>query len=1041
MQAPPPAVRTDILLQDINKHVLQLLGDSVEMNREATVGFIARFVEADEAGCPRLLAFLVPALASRIGKTPFPEDAEEIRLQLAQMLNGFLVKPSCFATIRQCFTAIADILRCLASDAFHSVKVEAASAASHLASATPDRIHLALQPLVTALVANLGHQRGPVRLASLSALHRILPLGGESLSRVMNEVALPALRALRFDRTPSVRRQLAVTTSQLLQSLPSDVLSSTEHHLVALQLTLMADETMEVGEQALASYEAAAAVRRQQLEAGSAESQPRGQPSDGSALSADLAVAAAAAAPDASIAGYDEAAAVAQQMAVGLGHVPADAATAVPLIGSANAAAGAGPSSSSGLPRASLPQPFKKRPSVDAIWTSQRLLPSLTKLLLDGLQDWTVPVRHAAAGALRSLLVLVEDAVTAQLGPIIAALCTGSRDEDAEVRKVLGEVGRLVGAFAPPQAQLAVLLPQLRGEVSGLNNSQHYASALAVLGAAVSSMSQASLAPHLPALASTLALPSLADDEPAALKQQLAGAVAFTVRIGLVEDGKDAGGGGDVAAAGAPGDVESDGERTPAEPSSSDAPVLDRSAVQWPVGATPPLTASRSHLIPDAALDNLLRALLHLQDVNTSVEVAATAADTAKQLASALRYASVHHMYAARMSSLLPGITLGAGSTWSKGSHGRRVFDTLLRVSRPALCGRTIDEARSNVESIVHVFVETLSPSREPELRVAQLALLDAFICPSAAASPGEAALRGKPATHASSAAAVAGLHSSAATAGAGRAAADDGARAAFGSATPSSTAHSVSDALVDVILADNSGILLQHALLPNAVWRVGLVAATIRKVAIACMVSLGRLSLLPQHALQPAFAEALPTLKSCLADDDATTRHLTCLALQHMLAVLHRCLDYEMVRQLYPELLKRLDDSNDAVRLSGCAAIGQLCLTSRPEDLEGTPCQYTIDTLLIHMDDTDPSVQAAVFEALLPYVALDPVHGRKAVMAARDKHRHPGYCDRLVEHIDGFAAVRALATAHADGAEVGSDASSAADAGAAVGSATPDLR
>ena len=217
-----------------------------------------------------------------------------------------------------------------------------------------------------------------------------------------------------------------------------------------------------------------------------------------------------------------------------------------------------------------------------------------------------------------------------------------------------------------------------------------------------------------------------------------------------------------------------------------------------------------------------------------------------------------------------------------------------------------------------------------------------------------------------------------------------------------------VSERGVDELLADSAGALVQQALLPNAVWRVGLVASTIRKVACACVLSLCQRGLLPLHALGPVFGELAPVLAGCLGDDDATTRHVACLAMASMLSTLRGALDGEAVRQLYPELLKRLDDSNDAVRASGCRAIAALATAAaRPldpgEGLAGTPGEFTIDTLLVHLDDPDAGLQAAVFESLQPYVRLFPAHARKALAVARAAHRHPGLCDRLLAFVNAL--------------------------------------
>ena len=71
--------------------------------------------------------------------------------------------------------------------------------------------------------------------------------------------------------------------------------------------------------------------------------------------------------------------------------------------------------------------------------------------------------------------------------------------------------------------------------------------------------------------------------------------------------------------------------------------------------------------------------------------------------------------------------------------------------------------------------------------------------------------------------------------------------------------------------------------------------------------------------------------------------------------------LDPDVGRGLYHEALKRLDDSNDAVRLAGCAALSALAAAPQPpaaETWRGTPVEYAVDTLLLHLDDPAPAIQ-----------------------------------------------------------------------------------
>jgi len=949
----PSHARAHLVVLDLHRQISSLLADPAELNRESSIVFLRSIVdaitappgEADSITLPAMLSYLIPTYTARIsirgGGGACAEDSEELRLQLVQLLNIFLTSKSCFEAISNSFADLAEVAKGFAMDAYHNVKVEAATAMQLLCVAAPSKVRLSLAPLVSVCVGNMSHQRGPVRLSSLLAIEAMLPLGVDGLQTVMLTTALPALRTLRFDRTPGVRKALAASVAKLLSSLPNELLSvgGCEAQLILLSLALMADETEEVTVHALQSFEVAASARRQNLESGGNRLHSQIRPQEDSVMSVDLQTAAAAAAPDASIQGYDGAAEAAQAMSVALGNVPATSPTAVPNLRHGDISV-------------SLPPPFKSRPSTDAQWITQRILPTLSPILITELKDWTVRVRQSSAGAFRSLMVFIEDAATSRLDEFILALCTGSRDEDTEVRKILGDVGRLLGAFVPAPAQLAVLLPQLKGEVAGLNNVQHYASALAVLAAAVSSMSRESLLLHVEALSLALSLPSLADEEPKELRRHLAASLAFLVRVAFA--GEVFTGSSVATSAQSSASMVDCQENAPFPALLSSSPDLTE---------FPPRSASRSHIISDIALDALLLALINLQDIGAPQDILASGLQTQQVLARALRFESVSHLYASRIHSFFP-LLVREAKVWGKTSHGRKQFDTLLRRLRSSLCGRNENEARKMVEGAIEAFVNSLAVSKDAELRVTQMALLDAFICNSDGAK-------------------------------------DNG--DADASMKTEEEEFAVSNKAVDGLLADNSGILMQQALIPNSVWRVGLVASTIRKVSCACMLSLAQRSLLPLHSLQPIFSELLPVVKSNLADDDATTRHVSCLALGLMLKVLRRSLDGETVRLLYPEVLKRLDDSNDAVRSSACSAIAAVATcAARPDEMQGTSAEYSLDILLVHLDDTDPGIQAAVFEATVPYLSLvSREYALKALKAARETHRHPALCDKLLMSVE----------------------------------------
>lgn len=74
---------------------------------------------------------------------------------------------------------------------------------------------------------------------------------------------------------------------------------------------------------------------------------------------------------------------------------------------------------------------------------------------------------------------------------------------------------------------------------------------------------------------------------------------------------------------------------------------------------------------------------------------------------------------------------------------------------------------------------------------------------------------------------------------------------------------------------------------MPNAVWRVGRVAATIRKVSVACQFTMLKSRLASPEVLLATLADWQPVLISCLDDDDTSTKQLACMTAFQMFTIL----------------------------------------------------------------------------------------------------------------------------------------------------------
>jgi len=208
--------------------------------------------------------------------------------------------------------------------------------------------------------------------------------------------------------------------------------------------------------------------------------------------------------------------------------------------------------------------------------------------------------------------------------------------------------------------------------------------------------------------------------------------------------------------------------------------------------------------------------------------------------------------------------------------------------------------------------------------------------------------------------------------------------------------------------IADWAEDILSALLLPNLVWRAGKAAEHVRLASSLCLSKLVPLAALTRSALREHWVAALPQIVSCLDDDNATTRTYTCTALAASLPRLGaEGLSAENTRQIYPELLKRLDDASDDIRLQVCGPLVEFfrcCNYSATYDpaanFDKTNYGYLLQGLLVHLDDPSPQIQQAVATVVAEGLKLDPLACADELRKVRDRQRSPKLVDALLERI-----------------------------------------
>ena len=192
---------------------------------------------------------------------------------------------------------------------------------------------------------------------------------------------------------------------------------------------------------------------------------------------------------------------------------------------------------------------------------------------------------------------------------------------------------------------------------------------------------------------------------------------------------------------------------------------------------------------------------------------------------------------------------------------------------------------------------------------------------------------------------------------------------------------------------------LANQALLPALIWRAGKTAAAVRSAAIIALSTLLAHHLLQPDQLQDMLAgdRLLPMLFQSLEEEYfVDTRLAACSAMHHLMASAGNLLTYEQCRLVYPELLKRLDDSSNTVRASICAALTGF-VQHKGQSLDEGNATYLVNGMLIHMDDVDPVIQEAICTVLQSMAACNPGVVNEAVSKVQHLHRNSTYVSRVL--------------------------------------------
>ncbi|XP_021496379.1 dynein axonemal assembly factor 5 isoform X2 [Meriones unguiculatus] len=203
---------------------------------------------------------------------------------------------------------------------------------------------------------------------------------------------------------------------------------------------------------------------------------------------------------------------------------------------------------------------------------------------------------------------------------------------------------------------------------------------------------------------------------------------------------------------------------------------------------------------------------------------------------------------------------------------------------------------------------------------------------------------------------------------------------------------------------------VVNDILAPSLQWHAGRTAAAVRTAAISCLWALTSTDILSAKQVQEAQETLMPRVLATLEDDSQTTRLVSCRIISMFLKNSGDTMEPEKFLKVYPELLKRLDDVSNDVRMAAASSLltWLRCVQSfEGKDAYQSSVQFLYRELLVHLDDPESAIQDTVLEVLKEGGVLFPDVLVRETEAVVHKHRSATYCEQLLQHMQTMAAAR----------------------------------
>ena len=195
------------------------------------------------------------------------------------------------------------------------------------------------------------------------------------------------------------------------------------------------------------------------------------------------------------------------------------------------------------------------------------------------------------------------------------------------------------------------------------------------------------------------------------------------------------------------------------------------------------------------------------------------------------------------------------------------------------------------------------------------------------------------------------------------------------------------------------SEIIIKMIIVPCLKWSPGIPSNSIRKAAIVCMMTLLNNNLIESIKMFQNFLEVFAAMKSCLDDDWMNElRFAAILLTRKMMEKCRDDLDHECFKEIYEQLLKRLDDAQDGIRIE-TAKTFELFFELLPVQWSNSLYDYTIKGVFIHLDDQNEEVRNAIYKVLKKGCRIRPDTFMEIAYDCQQRFTHTMLCKNLCDY------------------------------------------